>query len=302
MGSAAAYLVVLVLASSGADGPGDLARTVSVNSRERSYFVHIPARHDPMKLTPVVLVFHGAGMTARMMAQFCGLNQKADEAGFVAVYPSGTGPADVLATWNSGDFQGLWASQPPDDVAFVGRLLDDLRTVVRVDPKRVYAAGFSNGGMMCYRLASELSERIAAIGVVAGTLGDGYKPKRSVPVIHFHGTADPYVPFNGPNKGTPAFLCFRSVEETIRICVKANGCPQRPVVANLPKKSADGTSVTKKTFAPCVSGADVVLVEVHGGGHTWPGREPPVPFLGKSTKNVSANELIWEFFEKHPMK
>ena len=114
-----------------------------------------------------------------------------------------------------------------DDVKFVGSLLDDLATVVNVDPKRVYATGMSNGGMMCYRLAAELSDRIAAIVPVAGTMAiDEAKPKRPVPVMHFHGTADRIVPFGGPRNGTPKFLTFKSVKETIKIWGEINGCQE----------------------------------------------------------------------------
>ena len=269
----------------------------------RSYLVHVPPKYDPKKPTPVVLVLHGAGMNGRMMAWFCGFSKKADEAGFIAVYPNGTGLADLLLTWNAGGFQGWAAERQPDDVAFIAKLLDDLATVVTVDPKRVYVTGMSNGGMMCYRLAAELSDRIAAIAPVAGTMAiDNYNPKRPVPVMHFHGTADKLVPFGGPGSRTPKFLGFKSVEDTIKICAKANGCPEEPKVVKLPDKAGDGTSVTKKTYGPGKDGAEVVLFVIEGGGHTWPGQQPPVGFIGKSTKNISANDLIWEFFQKHPMK
>jgi polyhydroxybutyrate depolymerase len=238
-----------------------------------------------------------------MMVRFCGLNKKADEAGFVAVYPNGTGTAGLLLTWNAGGFQGPNAGKRPDDVAFVAKLLDNLATVMNVDPKRVYAAGMSNGGMMCYRLASELPDRIAAIAPVGGTMAiEEYRPKRPVSVMHFHGTADTFVPYGGLSKGTPKFLTFKSVEESIRICAKANGCPEAPVVGDLPDKADDGTKVRRRTYGPGKDGAEVFLIEIEGGGHTWPGRDPLVRFLGKSTKDISANDLIWEFFQKHPMK
>ena len=282
--------------------PGDHTRTLQVDGRERSYLVHIPPKHDPKKPTPVVLVFHGGGTNAQIMVRFCGMNKKSDEVGFVAVYPNGTGTADLFLTWNAGGFQGPNADKRPNDVKFVSMLLDDVTTVVNVDSKRVYATGMSNGGMMCYRLGAELSDRIAAIAPVSGTMAiPDYKPKRPVPVMHFHGTTDNIVPFNGPSKGTPKFLTFKSVEETIRLCAKANGCPETPVVEDLPDKADDGTKAKQKTFGPGKDGAEVVLVEIEGGGHTWPGQEPPVGFIGKSTKDISANDLMWEFFKKHPM-
>jgi polyhydroxybutyrate depolymerase len=281
-------------------GPGDHTRSLKIGDSNRSYLVHVPPKYDAKKPTPVVLVLHGAATNARITVALCGMNKKADEAGFIAVYPNGTGVAGLMLTWNAGGFPRN-RNNKPDDVAFIGKALDDLATVVNVDPKRVYATGLSNGGMMCYRLADELSDRIAAIAPISGTMAiDNYHPKRPVPVMHFHGTADKLVPFGGPGNGSPTG--FKSVDDTIKICAKANGCPDEPKTVKLPDKAGDGTSVTKKTYGPGKDGAEVVLFVIEGGGHTWPGRQPPVELLGKSTENLSANDVIWEFFEKHPMK
>jgi polyhydroxybutyrate depolymerase len=158
--------------------------------------------------------------------------------------------------------------------------------------------------MMCYRLASELSDRIAAIAPVAGPMGTATcKPRRPVPVIHFHGTDDQYAPFGG---GRVDFglstVNFYSVEHSIGAWVKANGCPQQPAIADEPDEADDGMTVERQTHGPGKDGAEVVLMIIKGGGHTWPGRDPSFPHLGKSTKDISANDLMWEFFEKHPKK
>ncbi len=280
--------------------PGDHTRVVTPEGQARSYLVHVPPGYRPEKPTPVVLAFHGAGINASMMVLLSGLNKKADEAGFIAVYPNGSGLANLVLTWNAGGLPPQITERRPDDVAFIAALLDDLATVVNVDLKRVYATGLSNGGMMCYRLAAELPERIAAIAPVAGTLAmDQWKPGRPVPVMHFHGTADRIVPFDGPNRSVPKFLAFKSVEETIRLCTAANGCPLKPETVQLPDTADDGTTVVRTTYAPCRDGAEVVLFTIEGGGHTWPGQPPPNRFMGTSTKNIVANDLMWEFFERH---
>jgi polyhydroxybutyrate depolymerase len=146
-------------------GPGDYTRPLMMGEQKRSYLVHVPKGYDPKKPAPVVLALHGAAMNGLMMVWFSGRNKKSDEAGFIVVYPSGTGTGPFL-TWNAGGFRGKMAEGKANDVAFIGKLLDDLATVVKVDEKRVYACGMSNGGMMCYRLAAELSDRIAAIAPV----------------------------------------------------------------------------------------------------------------------------------------
>ncbi len=161
MSSLAVHLVALLTIGAAPLVPGDHTRTFQVGGRERSYLVHIPPKHDPQKPTPVVLAFHGAMTNAPIMALASGLDAKADEAGFIVVYPNGTGKGELLLVWNSGGFRRPDAEKLPDDVAFVGAILDELPKLVHVDPKRVHATGISNGGMMCYRLAAELSQRIA---------------------------------------------------------------------------------------------------------------------------------------------
>jgi polyhydroxybutyrate depolymerase len=250
-----------------------------------------------------VLALHGAATNGGMMANYSGLSKKADDAGFAVVYLNGTGTGGMLLTWNSGGMRRAGESSRADDVGYVRKALDDLQSCLAVDAKRVYATGLSNGGMMCYRLASEMSDRIAAIAPVAGTIAiDNYHPKRPVPVIHFHGTADKLVSFEGPsNEATQAFG-FKSVPETMRIVVGVNRCAAEPQTTELPDKSHDGTKVIRKTYKPREGGAEVVLYVIEGGGHTWPGRQPPVRFIGKSTTQISANDLIWDFFQRHPLK
>jgi polyhydroxybutyrate depolymerase len=299
-------LLVLSLMPADTDAlkPGDHPRTLEVDKRTRTFIVHVPKSWDGSKAVPVVLAFHGGGSNAEQMVRFCGLNDKSDQAGFVVVYPSGSGRLEMVLTWNGGNCCGYAMQQKVDDVAFVRALLDDLAKVVKVDAKRVYATGMSNGAIMCYLLASELSDRIAAIAPVSGPMGtETCSPKRPVPVIHFHGTDDQFAPFKG-GKGDKSIsgTDFYSVEHSVSAWVKANGCKEEPATVTLPDEAKDGTTVTKKTYGGGKDGAEVVLVLIEGGGHTRPGREPLLKYLGKSTKNVSANDLMWDFFQKHPMK
>ncbi len=291
----------LTLAQPEAIGPGDHTRTLMMGEQKRTYLVHVPKGYDPKKPAPIVLALHGAAMNGPMMVWFSGLNKKSDEAGFIVVYPSGTGTGPFL-TWNAGGFKGKWAEGKADDVAFIGKLLDDLGTVVKVDEKRVYACGMSNGGMMCYRLAAELSDRIAAIAPVAGTIAiDESKPKRPVPVIHFHGTKDTFVPFEMAKGKTPAFMKLKGVGESVQTWVKLNGCDEKPKNDVL-TKAGDEMKVTRRTYGGGKDGSEVVLIVIEDGGHTWPGQQPPVGFIGKSVTTVSANDLMWEFFKKHTLK
>ena len=296
------HVLALTLLAAGPLGPGDHHRSVEVNGLTRSYLVHVPPQYDPRKPTPVVLVFHGGLANAKVTVGFTGMSEKADRAGFIAVYPNGSGLGEAILVWNAGMVRGKVGEKLPDDVAFVSKLLDDLESAVKVDKRRVYATGISNGGMMCYCLAAELSDRIAAIAPVGGTMAiDTARPKRPVPIIHFHGTADTFVPFTGPKPTMPKFMTFQSVDATIAAWTKLDGCPSVPKATKLPDVARDGTTVARKLYGPGKDGAEVVLYVIEGGGHTWPGRVSPLKGLGKSTKNITANDLIWEFFEKHPM-
>jgi polyhydroxybutyrate depolymerase len=187
-------------------------------------------------------------------------------------------------------------------MAFIGKALDDLGTIVNVDAERIYACGMSNGAIMCYRLAAELSDRIAAIAPVAGTIAiqEG-NPKRPVPVLHFHGTKDQLVPFEMAKGKTPKFMKLKFVADSIQTWVKLDGCDEEPKITVL-SKDDDEMKVTRKNYGGGKDGAEVVLVVIEGGVHTWPAQQPPVAFIGKSALNISANDLIWEFFRKHPMK
>lgn len=295
-------LALLLAAEDVSLQPGDHTRTVHVGDLDRRYLVHIPPGHDPAVPTPVVLAFHGGGGNAAGMAAMSGLSEKADAAGFIVVYPEGTGRLPRVLTFNAGDCCGQAAARKIDDVAFTRALLDDLATVVAVDARRVYATGMSNGAMMAHRLGAELSERIAAIAPVAGPIGIGScTPGRPVPVMHFHGDSDAFAPFAGGRGRGVSGTSFRSVGATIAAWVEADGCAGEPETTPLDDREDDGTRVRLQRHGGGRDGAEVVLVVIEGGGHTWPGREPPLATLGTSTRDVSANDLMWEFFERHPM-
>lgn len=282
-------------------GPGDHTRTLSMGKQKRTYLLHVPKGYDPKTPVPVVLALHGAAMDGSMMVWFSGLNQKSDESGFIVVYPSGTG-VGPFRTWNAGGFSGKLSEGKADDVAFIGKLLDDIASVVKVDEKRVYACGMSNGGMMCYRLAAELSDRIAAIAPVAGTIAiEESKPKRPVSVMHFHGSKDDIVPFEMSKGKSPPFMKLKGVEDSVKSWVKLNGCEETPKSDTI-SMHGDEMKVTRKTYGGGKDGSEVVLIVIEEGGHTWPGQTPPVGFIGKSAKNISANDLMWDFFQKHKLK
>ncbi|HEY2385490.1 MAG TPA: PHB depolymerase family esterase [Candidatus Binatia bacterium] len=282
-------------------GAGDSTHTIVVDGRPRTYLAHVPPNYDGQTPLPVVLVFHGGVSNAAITVRFTGLSDKADEARFLAVYPSGTGRLARALTWNAGSCCGYAQHEHVDDVAFVRALLDDLAGHFAIDARRIYATGISNGGMMVHRLAAELADRIAAVASVSGPLSiETIHPSRPVSVMHFHGTADEFVPFaGGTGEKSLASIRFRSAPDSVAAWARADGCPSKPDVAALPVKEGDPTRVRRERYGPCKDGAEVVFYVIDGGGHAWPGREAGVQFLGTATQSISANDLMWEFFQKH---
>jgi len=298
-----ATLAILLVADGSHLIPGDSSRTLKVDGSERSYLVHVPPQYVKDTPTPVVLAFHGGGANARNMVAFSGLNQKADQSGFIVVYPDGSGRLERMLTFNAGNCCGQAAARNVDDVAFVRHILDDLEGIANVDRNRVFATGMSNGAMMAYRLASEMSDRIAAIAPVSGPMGTkDCRPGRAVSVMHFHGEADEFAPFSGGKGRGPSGTEFYSVDHSISAWVNANGCNKSPRVIQLPDREKDGTKVKQVRYESGKEGAEVVLVIIEGGGHTWPGNEPRMQSLGASTRDISANDMMWEFFQQHPIK
>jgi polyhydroxybutyrate depolymerase len=272
-------------------------RNLSSGGRERSYLLYIPVSYDSQSMTSLVLVFHGGGGNAENAMTMTGFNAEADQHGFLVVYPNGSGRLpDSLLTWNGGTCCGYAQENDVDDVQFVIDILDDLEAQFAPDPKRIYATGMSNGAIMAYRLACELSDRIAAIGPVAGTQNiPDCNPTRPVSVIHFHGDADENVLFEGGfGPRSISQVDFASVPSSIEFWVASDRCPAQPIEETI------GEVATHTTYSPCLEGSAVELYTVLGGGHAWPGGV--AGWLGgvEPTQDLSATSRMWEFFGSHP--
>ena len=292
-----------------APAAGNYRWTLEHDGRERTYIVHVPGGFEPGKAAPLVLALHGGGGSGDRTDDLMKLTPVADREHFVVAFPDGIGH-----NWNDGRKDGGSEAHEKDidDVGFLRGLIDELSSKLPIDPKRVYAMGISNGAMMSGRLACDLSDRIAAVGLVAGSgpvgLGEMCKPVRPVPFLAFNGTKDRLVPYNG---GTiPALLPWRdhgtviSVAELKSVWLNDNGCSPTPVVTELPDTDTrDDTRVIREAYGSCKAGADVVFYRVEGGGHTWPGGRQYLPerWVGKTNRDVSASDVIWRFFSEHPM-
>lgn len=290
--------VLLLLTVSAAAAQADpVAAQIEVGGKLRNYWTYVPAGINRTQPVPLLLVLHGsAGSGGDMMAVTQrGYERIADKDKFVVVYP------DALERrWNeqNGD---------ADDVGFLLAIIDNLAADSIIDIKRVAVAGISNGGMMAQRLACEYPDRVAVIATVAGSMPEGLagrcKPSKAVPVMVIHGTQDPIVPWEGgPVAGFEDFGKVLSVRGTVAFWVANNRCRTNPVTSKEPDGDpADGTQVRKELFLDCADQKEVALVSVEGGGHTWPGGFQYLPerFIGKTSKDVDANQLTWEFFRRN---
>ncbi|WP_437938341.1 extracellular catalytic domain type 1 short-chain-length polyhydroxyalkanoate depolymerase [Sorangium sp. So ce341] len=283
----------------GGEGPaGDRWIHVTSGGRERSALLHVP-RSLPRKKgrVPLVLDFHHVNGTPEAEAALTGLSALADERGLLVAYPAGIG-----GSWNAGLCCGQAWEEGVDDVDFTRDLIDAISEEHRVDPRRIFVTGMSNGALMAHRLGCELADRIAAIAPVAGVLHvppATCEPARPISVLHVHGTADIVIPYNG---GTgvvpvpvPGSLEFVSVAESLAIWRERDGCAG---VSHVTYAHGDTTCTA---WSRCAEEAEVEHCAVEGGGHTWPGGGDLPPVFGPKSETFDASERLLDFFEEHPM-
>jgi polyhydroxybutyrate depolymerase len=302
--------MIAVEAAYAALAPGDYEFFVTHENLRRSYLVHVPPQAAYGAPLPVVLNFHGAGSHAEMIRAYSRMDESADREGYVAVYPNGSaGFGTRLLTWNAGNCCGPAAALRVNDVGYVLEVLDDLAVRIPVDRARVYATGLSNGAMMAYRLAAEASDRIAAVAGVAGTMAlPRFKPARPMPVLHIHSVHDHIARFDG-GFGPPSIIAdtrayHAPVEDMLQRWIEHNQCPARPAVV----EAIAGTRGTldeehtavRRVYRPCRGGVEVVLWQLHGVGHVWPGglRDYLPALAGTGTALIDANTEMWRFFSR----
>ncbi len=293
------FLVLGILAVGGLAGAIYSAichpnKKVLTGGKKRAYLLHVPRTYEPNRPTPLVICLPGFGEWPAHLMRISRWNQVADESGFLVVYPSGS---SFPLRWRCAPGADT-PEQARQDVQFISDLINHLKENYNIDEARVYANGLSNGGGMSFLLACKLSEQIAAIGLVAGAYllpWTEYKPKRPVPAIVFHGTADPLVPFHG---GSPRLIeiPFPDIPRWVQSLAERNGCASNPEPLPAPG-SASGLC-----YGGGASKGEVRFYAVNGGGHTWPGGEEMPRFLvGKTVPDVDATRLMWSFFKEHPM-
>ncbi len=275
------------------------AHKITHDGTERSFEIFIPNSYNGIKEHPIVFVLHGGGGNSDSAQKMSNFSELAEKEGFICVFPNGSGRLqDKLLTWNSGNCCSFAYENNIDDVGFIDSIIDFLRERLVIKENMIFACGLSNGGMMSFRLACELSEKIAAVGVVAGALNIDSEPILPVSVIQLHGTADNHVLYEGGigseqvGKGDRV---DRPVSFAKDFWVNQNGCSETASTEII-------NEVTIDSYYGGRLGTEYKLYTIDGFGHAWPGGAKNRDRADGTDCSISATEEIWNFFKSHPKK
>jgi poly(3-hydroxybutyrate) depolymerase len=256
------FTVVLALACG---IPFAQSGSIQVGGETRTFIVHAPTGLSNPSL---VISMHGASGTGSQQQSMSGFDKIADREKFVVVYPDG--------------ISNRWDITGTKDVNFILAIIDTMAARYQIDRNRVYATGFSMGGMLSYKLACTVADKIAAIGPASGYMmggGGGCSPSRPMPIMHIHGSADDVVDFSG-------------LASYITGWVGKNGCPTAAQITKPYPESKSNSKVTKEYYGPCKEGSEIVVLTVEGMGHAYPG--------SFGSQDINASEEFWAFFKTHP--
>ena len=254
------------------------AITISHDNIIREYILYVPQSYSDQAV-PLLFNFHGFGDTAEEYMNYVDMRSLAESEQFILVYPQG-GCLNGASHWNPCTSGGDNKSTA-DDLGFVEAMIDDISSNYNIDSERVYASGYSNGGMMAYGLANYKSNLITAVASVSGAMLDcAGTISRPVPVIHLHGTSDGVIPFNGSSE-------YSSVQSTLDYWINFNNTSVNPVISTY---SDQGMSIEHYLYN---NGDDNISIEHYKyvqGGHEW---------FNSSYQGQNTSELVWNFLSKY---
>ncbi|MBR8838642.1 MAG: dienelactone hydrolase family protein [Stigonema ocellatum SAG 48.90 = DSM 106950] len=276
---------------------GDNYGQLSDQGKLRTYYLYTPKSYNPDRPMPLVLVFHGDDGSGHSMAEVTRFNDLAEQKGFIVAYPDA-----VDHKWSL----SAKSSRKVDDVPFVAALINHLKQVRNIDSRRVYATGFSRGGILTQDLACKLPDKIAAFASVAGALPSRLKPhcqpQTPVSMLMINGTNDQDVHYDGDDTSQGKGLV--SIPDTVSFWRSRDQCPSPTQTLQIPHPNAsDRFKVKTSQPSACIAGSEVVQLAVLDGGHFWPGGATQDPKLKQVNNQLgfNASEKIWEFFQRHKM-
>lgn len=260
----------------------DVSATFNDQGLQRTYYLHTPIADSPSHSLPLIVALHGSGMQGKEMADKTALNQLADHAGFVVVYPDG-----LKQKWN------VSGKSSEDNVAFVHALINQVQQSRSIDRSRIYVVGLSNGGILAQKLACEDPGGIAAIATVAASLPNEFaahcQTQQPISLLMVNGTADTIVPWQGgaePDVRIGRDLSIPSIPNVLNFWQRHNACSSPP-------QTAQPSKVVKVTDYSCQAGIEVELVALEGAGHVWTGGGYGQSAFGDTTAR------IWQFLQQH---
>ena len=275
----------------------------TADGRTRHYRTYVPSSL-PSTPVPLLIGLHGGLGTSAQFEANSGFDNLAESNGFIVVYPDGIGnqaDGSGYQTWNGGYCCGPAQTQQVNDVEFISKLVDQMSARFRIYPKRVFAAGHSNGGILGYLLACRLADKIAAVGVQAGSnIVEGCTPSQSVSLFHVHGTADTNMPIGGGKGSGVSSTIFVSARSAVDAMVSAVGAVSTPVTAVV----ASNPDITSLTWTRAGTNIQVRYVTVAAATHAWMGHPSQSTagesYVGKPYENFDSSRAIWSFLSAHP--
>jgi polyhydroxybutyrate depolymerase len=279
------YLILLfIVLPFFANAQETINATITHDGQERAYIMYVPASYNPGTASPLLLCFHGYTSSANTIMNYSGFNNIADTANFIVVYPQGT-LLNGTTHWNVG---GWTTSSTMDDLGFTNALLDSISVEYTIDSSKVYSTGMSNGGFMSFLLACQLSDRIAAIASVTGSMTpetyNSCDPQHPTPVLQIHGTADGTVPYTGAS-------WTKSIDQVLEYWVGFNNTNASSTTTDIENTSTnDGSTAEKIIYSEGDSCSVVTHYKITGGDHTWPGVW--------GNMDINASVLVWNFLSQ----
>lgn len=286
----------------------DLKMYVKDQGGKRPFDVHLPQDFNHKNIYPVVIAFHAGGSNTNQLKDWSNLNYKADEENFIVVYPY-----SKQSSWD--------LDKESNDISYTQKIIKSLNKRFNIDQNQIFATGHSSGAMFTYLLSCQIPDKIAAIAPVGAYLDrkelENCSQQRKVSVIHFHGTEDKCVPFNGGAcGGCTQDINNPDLSKNINICPSVAGYLDKiknsydlPFEGSITYQKGDGTCITSSD-----QNSEVTLCSIKNMGHSWPGTNygsecekdtkncsTYKAYLGKPNTSLNATDVMWDFFQKHPL-
>ena len=255
------------------------AQSIVHDGVNREYVLYIPNSYDGTSSVPVLFNFHGFGDNASDYMNNADMRAVAESDTFILVYPQGS-CLDGSSHWNPCPTGGDNKSTV-DDVGFVESMISEISSQYNVDMERIYATGYSNGGMMAYGLANYKSDLIAAVASVSGAMLDCIgSTSHPMPVVHLHGTSDGVLPYNGSSD-------WSSAQSTLDHWINFNNTITTPIASS---DNSGGMTIEHYVYDQGDSSVSVEHYKFTGGDHVW---------FSATYQGQNTSQLVWNFVSRY---